>query len=100
MRFWTLNCVIPHFHIADDYYYNKAEWTLLKVAFLVFVLVVATNEFAKNTIFVQNLINIKQKIIIDFIISIKFDVQQFKTSWISISQKEKTMLLCVCFCVF
>ena len=41
MSFWTLNCVISHFHIADDYYYNKAEWTILKVAFLVFVPVVA-----------------------------------------------------------
>ena len=50
LSLWTLNCVIPHFHIADDYYCNKAEWTLLKGAFLVFVPVVAANEFAKNTI--------------------------------------------------
>ena len=55
LRFWTLNCVIPHFHIAGDYYCNKAEWTPLKVAFLVFVPVVVADEFAKNTIFILSM---------------------------------------------
>ena len=41
---------VTFFHDADDYYYNKSELTILKVAFLVFVPVVAANEFAKNTI--------------------------------------------------
>ena len=50
LRLWTLNCVITYFHIADEYWCNKAVWTILKVAFLVFVPVVATNEFAKNRI--------------------------------------------------
>ena len=50
LKLWTINCVIPHFHIADDYWCNKAVWTILKVAFLVFVPVVAANEFAKNRI--------------------------------------------------
>ena len=31
--------------------FNKSEWTILKAAFLVFVLAVATNEFARDTIF-------------------------------------------------
>ena len=55
--FWTLNCVIPqlrHFHDADDYWCNKSEWTILKVAFLVFVPAVAANDFVKNMILAPN----------------------------------------------
>ena len=49
LRLWILNCIIPNFHIADDSLCNKAEWTILKVVFLVFVLpVVATSNLAKN----------------------------------------------------
>ena len=43
-----------HFHIADGYYYNKPEWTILKFAFLVFVLVMAVSKFVKNTILAPN----------------------------------------------
>ena len=55
LRLWILNCVIPNFHIADDSLCNKAEWTILKVVFLVFVLpVVATSNLAKNRILAPN----------------------------------------------
>ena len=58
---WTLNCVISqlwHLQDADDCYYNKSVWTILKVAFLVFVPAVAANEFAKNTILYWSLIDL------------------------------------------
>ena len=55
LRLWILNCVIPNFHIADDSLCNKAEWTILKVAFLVFVPpVVAASDLAKNRILAPN----------------------------------------------
>ena len=37
---WQTSCEI----------FNKSEWTILKAAFLVFVLAVAANEFARDTI--------------------------------------------------
>ena len=51
LRLWILNCIIPTFHIADDSLCNKAEWTILKVAFLVFVQpVVVASDLGKNRI--------------------------------------------------
>ena len=54
LRFWTLNCVIPHFHIADDYYYKKAEWTILKLHSLFLYRQWLQMSLQKNTIYVSS----------------------------------------------